>query len=664
MRKNLPSLLGPRPRRRLIVLAALAIVLLSINAGLVDQQNAPATGHPTPPVDGELIHFTEDGPRDAPALVLIHGFTGSTRSWDLLVPSLTRNYHIIRIDLLGHGRSAKPAGTGYAIADQGRRIGKVLDGLGVGHAIVVGHSTGGSVATALAEQRRDLVTALAFIDTGPRRDAFIPQGPIAGLLETPVVGQLLWRLRTDSLIRAGAATAVTRDVAIPQAIVDDVRGMTYHAFTATDRAAADYLQQRPVPDRLVALGKPLLVIFGSRDRRWQSSSAADYRVVPGAQIELLPGVGHSPTHRGSTTDRRAAPGLRRRPYARRTGRRRSLGRARRPLSWGARREHGPRDVIRTSRGSRRLRAPAKTAGHVMGLGNISTVRCSRQGGDDTLLWDVARPRRPSRVAGVTMAGFRDRGMAPLGTRLVPHPAVTLVLDFGTGSVVVDDADGRQHRGSLVAGLGLPGAVQVRGTDFESVQVRLSPVIARTVLGVSLDELNGAVVALSDLWGREVPRIDEQLHDVCSWDDRFALTDALIARRFAAASSIDPEVAWAWRRIVLSRGLVRVEELAADTGWSRKRLWSRFHSQMGLPPKRAAKLVRFDHAAHRLAGGCDAARVAADGGYTDQSHLHRDVMAFTGATPATLAREPFLAVDGIAWAGQAHDPRVGPGQPEA
>ncbi|MGH3472492.1 MAG: helix-turn-helix domain-containing protein, partial [Nocardioidaceae bacterium] len=104
----------------------------------------------------------------------------------------------------------------------------------------------------------------------------------------------------------------------------------------------------------------------------------------------------------------------------------------------------------------------------------------------------------------------------------------------------------------------------------------------------------------------------------------------------------------WDRIVGSSGLVRVDHLAAELGWSRTRLWSRFHSQIGLPPKRAAKLVRFDHAAHRLVAGQDTARVAADCGFTDQSHLHRDVQALTGITPATVAGEPFLTVDDIAW----------------
>jgi pimeloyl-ACP methyl ester carboxylesterase len=296
MGMNPRSLLGPRPRRRTIVVAVpLAVAVLSlINTVLVDLQGAPATGHPTLPVAGEQIYIAQDGPPDAPALVLIHGFSASSRSWDLLVPRLATSYRVIRIDLLGHGRSAKPTGAGYTIADQGRRVGEALDQLGVSRAMVVGHSTGGSVATALTEQRRDLVTALALINTGPSTDAFIPQGPANQLLQTPVVGQLLWRLRTDSLIRQAAATGVTRDVEIPQAIIDDVRGMTYHAFTATAQAADNYLQQRPLPNRLATLGTPLLVIFGSEDRRWRSSSAADYRVVPGAKIEMLPGVGHSP----------------------------------------------------------------------------------------------------------------------------------------------------------------------------------------------------------------------------------------------------------------------------------------------------------------------------------------------------------------------------------
>ncbi|TVT33694.1 AraC family transcriptional regulator [Amycolatopsis rhizosphaerae] len=263
------------------------------------------------------------------------------------------------------------------------------------------------------------------------------------------------------------------------------------------------------------------------------------------------------------------------------------------------------------------------------------------------VWGVACPRRPSRVAGVTMAGFRIRDLNAL--RMVPHPAVTLIVEFGAGSPVLDCAAG-PRLGSIAAGpgFGSGGAVRAWGENVECVQVRLSPVIARAVLGASPADLDGAVVPLGDLWGRSAARVREQLSETSSWQDRFALTDALLARRHEAGPPVDPEVAWAWHRIVGSRGLARVDGLAAEVGWSRKRLWSRFRLQLGLPPKRAVRLVRFDHAAHRLVAGESAAQVAANAGYADQSHLHRDVMAFTGATPATMTGEPFLTVDDIAW----------------
>jgi alpha/beta hydrolase fold/Predicted integral membrane protein (DUF2269) len=199
------SHLGRARRRRRRIIAAttlLAVVgLLLGNTAMVDRQDADATGNSTLPLDGGNIYVRQNGPRDAPALVLLHGLGSSTRWWDRVVPMLARSYRVIRIDLLGHGRSAKPAGGGYAIPQQARRVGQALDRLGVTHAIVVGHSTGGYVATALAEQRSDLVTALALIDTGPRTDAFISRALVSQLIEVPVVGQLMWRLRTDGLLR-------------------------------------------------------------------------------------------------------------------------------------------------------------------------------------------------------------------------------------------------------------------------------------------------------------------------------------------------------------------------------------------------------------------------------------------------------------------------------
>jgi pimeloyl-ACP methyl ester carboxylesterase len=274
-----------------VTAGVLAAALLTVNTLSVLTETAEASGEQIVRLPGGDVHVVQSGPPSAPAVVLLHGTAGSTTWWDPVVPAL-RDWHVLRVDLLGHGRSGKPAG-GYRVAEQARRVGALLDHLGVRRVTVVGHSTGGMVATSLAEQRRDLVTAIALIDTGPRADAYIGDSLVSRLLPVPVVGQLVWRLRTDNTIRGALGTAFTRHVRVPDQIIADVRGMTYRTFTATYQASLAFLRERPMPDRLAKLGLPVLVIFGSRDRRWQPSSAEDYRRVPQARIALLD-VGHTP----------------------------------------------------------------------------------------------------------------------------------------------------------------------------------------------------------------------------------------------------------------------------------------------------------------------------------------------------------------------------------
>jgi AraC-like DNA-binding protein len=269
-------------------------------------------------------------------------------------------------------------------------------------------------------------------------------------------------------------------------------------------------------------------------------------------------------------------------------------------------------------------------------------------GRGDVLWDVDVPQRPVGTPGVRMAAFADRGVTPSELRLIPHPSATLVLVLG-GTIRVEDAHGRRREGSFVTGPGFADALRVVRVDaFDCLQVRLEPVAAAAVLGAGLAELDGEVVTLDELWGPDAARMTERLRVLSSRGELFAAADALLAERVGEHARSGPEVTWAWRRIAASRGDIRVERLAAELGWSRKRLWSRFRAQLGLTPKRAARLVRFDHAVHRLVAGDDVARVAADGGYADQSHLHRDVRDLTGLTPATVVGEPFLAVDDVAW----------------
>lgn len=258
--------------------------------------------------------------------------------------------------------------------------------------------------------------------------------------------------------------------------------------------------------------------------------------------------------------------------------------------------------------------------------------------------EVAVPPPSYRLPGVTMAGFRHRvAGARVDIAMVAHPSVTLLVDLGAGSGIVYDVRGGRQRGSVVVGL-LPGDLRAWGTGpAECLQIRLEPDIAAAVFRES-----EPMVTLADLWGSGAARFEDALRAASSWNERFLIATRTIATRLGTHQPVDAEVARAWRRTIAGRGLIRVETLADEIGWSRKRLWSRFRSQLGITPKRAAGLIRFDHAAHLLAAGRSAAGVAIESGYADQSHLHRDVRAITGLTPAGVATAPWLAIDHLAW----------------
>ncbi len=244
--------------------------------------------------DGDL-NVVLNGEPDAPPLLLVHGLAGSTAWWDSMVPMLARDFRLMRVDLTGHGKSPSPR-QGYDTATQARSVAAALDSVGISRFSLVGHSTGGYVATALAEQRHDAVVALTVIDTGPSPEAIIPQGLLSRLALLPIPGRLLWRLQSEAtirkLLRAGA---FFREVDIPHDVIESIQGMTHRAFAGTARGSLEYIRERSVPDRLAALELPVQVIFGVEDRRYRASLATDeYRVIPDVHIELLAGVGHTP----------------------------------------------------------------------------------------------------------------------------------------------------------------------------------------------------------------------------------------------------------------------------------------------------------------------------------------------------------------------------------
>jgi pimeloyl-ACP methyl ester carboxylesterase len=283
-------------RRILLGLLIALAALLAVNTVVMNRETKAAKADAGRIIDlpGGDLQVRESGPPEAPNIVLLHGFACSLGWWDNVTPALARDHHVIAFDLLGHGGSEKPR-DGYAMEDQARRVSAALDKLGVRRAVVVGHSMGGAVATALTELRRQLVSSLVILDTGPDKgDGRLPLTARLGFV--PVLGQAIRRVAPDSAVRNGLESAFAPGFDVPDAFVDDFRDMTYSSYDGSHDAVDDYREQSGLADRLAdeQVPVPLLVIFGTEDDIADPESAQDYRKVPNARIELIEGAGHSP----------------------------------------------------------------------------------------------------------------------------------------------------------------------------------------------------------------------------------------------------------------------------------------------------------------------------------------------------------------------------------
>jgi pimeloyl-ACP methyl ester carboxylesterase len=298
----------------LIGLVVVLAALLVLNAVALNNQTKAAEttieGGEIVSLPGGDVQVFEDGVEDAraakarPPIVLVHCYSCSLHWWDRMAPILARDHRVIRVDLLGHGGSEKPK-SGYEIPQQAALVAGALNEFEVEGAVVVGHSMGASVATALAEESSELVDRVVIVDEAPDT-GYGGLGLLARLSYVPVLGQALNRLSDapggDSAVKAGYEEAFAPGFDIesgfpnPDQVVDDFDTMTYTAFDETHDANNDFLDEQPLTERLTAAAVPVMAIFGSEDQVYDdpAEALAAYEDVPGAQTAEIEGAGHSP----------------------------------------------------------------------------------------------------------------------------------------------------------------------------------------------------------------------------------------------------------------------------------------------------------------------------------------------------------------------------------
>jgi AraC-like DNA-binding protein len=193
-----------------------------------------------------------------------------------------------------------------------------------------------------------------------------------------------------------------------------------------------------------------------------------------------------------------------------------------------------------------------------------------------------------------------------------------------------------------------------------IQLDLNPLGVRTLLGVSASDLAGCVVDLADLPRAGLAALPGRLYETPTWAGRFEILDEVLlaAARQDREHSPAAEIGWAWRRMRTQAGSVRIADLAADVGWSRRHFSDRFAREVGLAPKLAARVVRFGRVTAKLRAGealgptgGGLSQLAHRCGYFDQAHLTNEFNALAGCTPGTWIAEelPFLQYPGAEWA---------------
>ncbi|MCE9544362.1 MAG: alpha/beta fold hydrolase [Planctomycetia bacterium] len=228
-----------------------------------------------------------------PPILLIHGFGAAMDWWDEIAPVLARNHRVVRIDLIGHGGTAAPA-SGYEITRQAQMAAAVLDKLGIDRVTVIGHSMGGEVAVAFAALKPARIERLVLIDSPAIAGTHFTV--LANLYLTPVIGEALSHLRTARMARRALAQAFAPNFPVPERFVADLKQLPYIAFRKAHEDSAAFRTTQPTYKRLAELKPvpPLLVIFGSLDAIVPVENAKLFDRVPGARVEIIDGVGHSP----------------------------------------------------------------------------------------------------------------------------------------------------------------------------------------------------------------------------------------------------------------------------------------------------------------------------------------------------------------------------------
>jgi 2-succinyl-6-hydroxy-2,4-cyclohexadiene-1-carboxylate synthase len=247
---------------------------------------------PIATINGVRIYHEVTG--DGPAIILLHGYTGSHQDWVLQFPLLAKGYRVVAMDHRGHGKSEAPSSASdYSVKIMAEDAYSLLKHLDIDRSCVVGHSMGGFMALELALKYPDLVSALVLVDTSSGEFERVP-----GYAE--LRAKLDEMARTEGMEAAFEYNAAhnpmtkeqferhpeRREIVKQKMLQTSVDGYVY--------VANSFAQWEPLTPRLSEVKAPALIVVGDEDTPFHKPSKVMEESIAKSRLVIIPGSGHSP----------------------------------------------------------------------------------------------------------------------------------------------------------------------------------------------------------------------------------------------------------------------------------------------------------------------------------------------------------------------------------
>jgi AraC-like DNA-binding protein len=260
---------------------------------------------------------------------------------------------------------------------------------------------------------------------------------------------------------------------------------------------------------------------------------------------------------------------------------------------------------------------------------------------------TATPAPPLQAIIKGYRGYRSFGGPPVH-RGLPSAALTFIISLDDPVDIAAMPSEIQGPGRFQAFIGgmhdTPAYIRQHGYQH-GLSVDMTPLGARTLLGLPAGELANSVVPLDHLVGPSGRDLVDRLATASGWRERFAALDEVLVGWLKESSPSVPEVQRAWEILMSTAGGVEVSRLAGEVGYSRRHLAKLFRREVGLAPKAAARVLRFERSRRLIARleRPNLGQVAAATGYYDQAHMTREWTEIAGCAPSVWMAEelPFV-----------------------